>query len=734
MKNVLEKFTGACAGRRGRWVTLAVWILAVAVLSAVFPNVNKVTDNSAANLPASAMSARAEKVAEKQFPDAGTPLLIAWYREGGLSQQDYGTIAKLYADLKKNPLPAQSFIPPYEKMPPQVLGSQASKDGTTMVTPVFMEKSAGTDELADNLKELKKRVTSLESKAVLNKKLADTGLHVRFTGPAGISTDAVSLFSKADITLLVSTVLLVLVLLIVLYRSPILALLPLIGVIFAYGAIGPILGILAKEGIITVDSQATSIMTVLLFGAGTDYCLFLVSKYRECLLEEEDKIKALHTAIRHSGGAIMVSAITVVLSLFTLLFAHYGTYQRFAVPFSLAIFIMGIAALTLLPALLSILGRASFFPFIPRTEQMASALEAKKGKKIRRHAAHGKWSRKVGEAVTRKPWLIIVLSVIILGGLASFVPKIAYTQNLIESFPKDMPSREGYEIIADHFSPGELAPVQVIANTEGKGANVKAALEKLPFVDTVTGPQYGEKNKQYVSYKVQLKDNPYSEKAIQSNPVIQKQLQKAGLSKSQIWIGGVTSSLYDTAKVTERDMKVIVPSVIFIIAILLLLYLRSLVAMVYLILTVLLSYVAALGAGWLLIHYGLGISAIQDLIPLYAFVFLVALGEDYNIFMISGIWKNKQHLPHRRAIALGVTETGAVITSAGLILAGTFAVLTVLPIQILVQFGIVTAIGVLLDTFVVRPLLVPAITTVLGRYAFWPGKLFAKAEPVKSED
>lgn len=264
------------------------------VSSAVFPNVNKVTDNSAANLPASAMSARAEKVAEKQFPDAGTPLLIAWYREGGLSQQDYGTIAKLYADLKKNPLPAQSFIPPYEKMPPQVLGSQASKDGTTIATPVFLKKNAGTDELSDNLKELKKRVASFESKAVLNKKLADAGLHVRFTGPAGISTDAVSLFSKADITLLVSTVMLVLVLLIVLYRSPILALVPLIGVIFAYGAIGLILGILAKEAIITVDSQATSIMTVLLFGAGTDYCLFLVSRWLNGRFSSSKGLQAPH--------------------------------------------------------------------------------------------------------------------------------------------------------------------------------------------------------------------------------------------------------------------------------------------------------------------------------------------------------------------------------------------------------------------------------------------------------
>lgn len=171
-------------------------------------------------------------------------------------------------------------------------------------------------------------------------------------------------------------------------------------------------------------------------------------------------------------------------------------------------------------------------------------------------------------------------------------------------------------------------------------------------------------------------------------------------------------------------MKVIVPVVIVIIAALLLMYLRSIVAMVYLILTVLLSYLYALGAGWMIIHYGMGVPAIQGLIPLYAFVFLVALGEDYNIFMISSIWKNRRTMPHCQAIANGVSETSSVITSAGLILAGTFAVLATLPIQALVQFGIVTAIGVLLDTFVVRPLLVPAITTVLGRFAFWPGKLW----------
>lgn len=222
--------------------------------------------------------------------------------------------------------------------------------------------------------------------------------------------------------------------------------------------------------------------------------------------------------------------------------------------------------------------------------------------------------------------------------------------------------------------------------------------------------------------------DPYATKAVAKVPEIKQAvteaLRETNIEKVEdhIWLGGQTISLYDTKKVTDRDAKVIIPSVILIIGILLLLYLRSIVAMVYLLGTVLLSYTAALGAGWLMIHFGYGTDAMQGLIPLYAFVFLVALGEDYNIFLVSSIWNKRKRMSLKEAVAGGVVQTGNVITSAGLILAGTFAVLAVLPLEVLVQFGTVTAIGILLDTFIVRPLLVPSITTVLGRFAFWPGK------------
>ncbi|MDP4104362.1 MAG: MMPL family transporter, partial [Bacillota bacterium] len=413
MKNFLIHFVEAVSSRKGRWVTLAVWIIVVGLLSSIFPNVNKVLNNGASDLPSNVTSVQAEKVAKEQFPNnTGTPLLLVWYRDGGLTDQDYQLITVLYKHLDQDPLSAQNFIPPLGNIPSQVLKSNASKDGTAIVTPIFMKKKASTDELAANQADLKSYLRAQKSNINFEKNLSDAGLHVRFTGPAAIATDATALFGQADVTLLISTILIVLILLILLYRSPILAIIPLIGVVFANGLAGPVLGFLAKQGIITVDSQATSIMTVLLFGAGTDYCLFLVSKYRECLLEESDKFIALQKAIRHSGGAIMVSAITVVLSLCTLLLAQFGSFQRFAVPFSLAILIMGITALTLLPALLAIFGRVSFFPFIPRTEEMLAELEAKKGKKYRRRVAHSKFSRKLGNFVVGKPWTVIILSVV----------------------------------------------------------------------------------------------------------------------------------------------------------------------------------------------------------------------------------------------------------------------------------------------------------------------------------
>jgi len=722
------------AGPTTKWITVVLWIVLAAVLSIAAPAVSKQENNSAALLPSQSASVQSAAAVKAAFPsEGGIPALLVWYRNYGLTAQDFANIQKVSKYLTDHPVVAQQSVLPFYQMPLAGLKSLTSQDGTTLVLPVSLASTAGTTTLQTALSQVQADVlTATGSNPFHDPSIQTNGLHARVTGPAGIAADAVALFKHADVALLASTTLLVLVLLILLYRSPILAFVPLVSVGFAYAVISPLLGALAKWGVIVVDAQGISIMTVLLFGAGTDYCLFLVARYRERLFHVRDKHQAIREAVGGAAGAIAMSGLTVVLSLFTLLFAKYGSDHRFAVPFSLAVLVMAFAGVSLVPALLAIFGRSSFFPFVPRTSEMWAERTQPHGRARLRHNRSGEpgaVSRWIGTVVSTRPWLVASVSVVVLLVLASFSMQIKTTYNLLESFPKDMPSRQGFTVLEQHFAAGTLAPVQVLVSHAKSASNVKADLQNLSFVESVSGPVTSQVHAADQLFQVTLNTDPYSPDAASEIPVIRATvahaLQLTGVTRpaSQVWIAGETATQHDTQLLTARDTKVVIPIVIGVIAILLLLYLRSVVATVYLIATVLLSFFSALGTGWLVLHNLMGATAIQGAIPLYAFVFLVALGEDYNIFMVSRIWQERRHRSLQAAIREGVGRTSSVITSAGLILAGTFAVLASLPIQVLVQFGIITAIGVLLDTFIVRPFVVPAITAILGRAAFWPGKI-----------
>lgn len=718
------------AGKRSKWVTLLVWIVAAALLSALLPSASSQENNNAPNLSSGKPSVLADAVADREFSSgADLPALYVWHRDGGLTEADLAGIRSWSAKLASEPAPHQTAMPPIHQLPPEALNAELSSDRSTFVVPVFFDKEADVDKLKEGTEQIRDTAVSLLGSDPFEVPTSGTDqLSVRLTGPVGIQIDATGLFKNADVSLLLGTVVLVLVLLLLIYRSPILALIPLVAVSFAYGVINPLLGWMASEGWTVFDSQALSIMTVLLFGAGTDYCLFLISRFRQLLKTEANAGKALLSALTGSSGAIAMSGLTVVLSLLALLFADYGVYHRFAAPFSIAILVMGLASLTLVPALLAIIGRGSFYPFVPRTEAMRAERARRKGKTAPSDASEREPRNRVGRSVVARPGLIIVICVVFLGGFAAYASQIKVTYDIMSSFPKDMASREGFALIGDNFSPGELAPVKVIIDTQGKDVPVGDKLAALPYVDRVSEPQTGGTNPQIVLYEAQLAMNPYSIEAMNLIPDLrqaaEQALSDAGVASpaDSTWIGGPTAEQHDAKATGDRDTRLIIPIVIGLITLLLLVYLRSIVATVYLVLTVILSYFSALGLGWAVLHYGFGADAIQGSIPLYAFVFLVALGEDYNIFMISSIWQKRGKMPLSQAIREGVGETGAVITSAGLILAGTFAVLATLPIQALVQFGLITAIGVLLDTFVVRPFLVPAITMKLGELAFWPGK------------
>ncbi|MCL6454651.1 MAG: MMPL family transporter [Alicyclobacillus sp.] len=730
------------AGPKTRWVTLALWVVVAAVLSALAPSVNKEENNAAANLPSSSPSVVATRHLNQAFPDANaTSALLVWYDQSGLSATDLSDIQHAAKVLDEHPVAGQRSIPPVYNLPPAALKGFESKDGTTFVLPVSFQSGVSADTLQGSLATLEQRVSSaIGQDPFQGTSVTAPGLHARVTGPAGIMADAQGLFKHADFALLGATTLLVLVLLILIYRSPILAFLPLVAVGFAYGVISPVLGLLAKAGVITVDAQAVSIMTVLLFGAGTDYCLFLVARYRERLYAVENHLTALRDAVSGAAGAVAMSGLTVVLSLITLLVAKVGSEHRFAVPFSVAILVMALAGVTLVPALLAILGRASFFPFVPRTKDMRRAREAQRGSERSRRGSDGqpgRFSRAIGQAVSRRPWAVLSVSVVVLAILAVFAAQIRTTYSLLGALPADTPSRQGYELLAEHFPKGALAPVEVVVD-QGDAAAVQTRVAQLPEVASAAAPVHSQDVPGVSQIQVTLKADPYSNEALSAIAPIRQAAEQA-LAQSgvqspgqHVWIAGETATQLDTQQLTARDTRAVIPLVIAIIAVLLLVYLRSVVAMVYLIATVLLSYFSALGTGWLVLHDLMGFTEIQGAIPLYAFVFLVALGEDYNIFMVSRIWQARRHMGLRDAVREGVTRTSGVITSAGLILAGTFAVLTSLPIQVLVQFGVITAIGVLLDTFVVRPFVVPAITVLLGRAAFWPGKV-PEAVPTAAE-
>ncbi|WP_042160730.1 MMPL family transporter [Paenibacillus gorillae] len=729
---MLEKLSHIVAGRRSRWVTLAVWIALAALLTVLLPPVGDKENNRAPNLEKDSPSVIADHLIKEKFPsESGVPALIVWHREGGLTEDDYKLFQQLSASLSDNPLEAQGAIIPFHQMPLPALAAFTSEDGATLVQPVPFDESTESDVLKTNFEHIQKEVSSWTSGPdPFSVPVKDqNALSARISGPAGISVDASGLFKGADISLMIATVLLVLVLLLLIYRSPILAFIPLIGVGFAYLVTSPLLGWMAGEGWITVDAQAISIMTVLLFGAGTDYCLFLISHYRQELKLDNDKLRALRTAFKDASGAIAMSGFTVVLALITLLAAKYGAYQRFAVPFSLSILIMGIASLTLVPALLAIFGRGSFYPFVPRTAEMEAARAQSKGKPVKAEKRReNRFGTKIGNLVVAKPWTVVIASVVVLTALAGFTTQVKFTYDLLSSFPKDMPSREGFDVISDSFTPGQLAPVTVVVQTEGKSVDLASGLGTLREVDTVSKAVASGQDPNLQSVQLLFNLNPYSQEAMDAIPQIYEKtealLTEAGIDHAadKVWVGGQTATQYDSRALTNRDNTVVIPLVIALIMLLLLIYLRSITAMLYLTATVVLSFGSALGLGWIILHYVMGVDAIQGAIPLYSFVFLVALGEDYNIFMISSIWRKRKTMPLSQAIKEGVSETGGVITSAGLILAATFAVLATLPIQVLVQFGLITALGVLMDTFIVRPFLVPAITALLGRRAFWPSK------------
>jgi len=599
--------------------------------------------------------------------------------------------------------------------PDQVISVFPSEDGKAILANVPLDGNAISELLPNDEPVLPAIVEALREDV---KPLADAnGVSHYVTGPAGLLGDLFGAFGGIDSTLLLTTLAVVAVILIVVYRSPVLWIIPLLSSLFALSTAGGIVYLLAKADIIDVDGQSQGILSVLVIGAATDYALLLIARYREELHHHENRFDAMRAAYKGVWEPILASGSTVAIALMVLLFSQLTNTAGLGPIGAIGIVVSMITILTLLPALLLLFGRWIFWPRVPKNDGDDHVLE-------------GMWS-KVGAGIGRNPRKAWVISgtVLLLFAFASTTLK-ADGIGTVDTFTGKPESVVGQKLLLKHFPGGEGDPTQVVVSAD-KIEAVTAALTGAPGVSSITPALDGLPIPGQPVPEVKIVDNkailnvtldaaPDSVEAGNDIPELRR-LAKA--ADSTALIGGTSAVYYDVRQANNRDNRVIIPIILLVITLILGVLLRSILSAIVLLGTVVLSYFATLGVSALVFNHVFGFAGGDNSFPLFAFIFLVALGIDYNIFLMSRVREESQKIGTRAGVIKGLTVTGSVITSAGIVLAATFAVLGLLPLVPLAQLGFAVAFGVLLDTIIVRSILVPALVHEIGPKIWWPSKL-----------
>jgi RND superfamily putative drug exporter len=646
-----------------------------------FQNIQKNEESSF--LPGSSESVH-ELTLAKKFPSGERFAAITVVRrDSGLTAGDQAAIAGVRASLAARP--------PVTGKPPVLV--ERSPDRTTALIIINLNPHGKETLLKDSVSQTEARMAPLKAR----------GLTVKVSGPAGFSRDAVNVFAGINGTLLVATGLLVFVLLIIIYRSPIFWIIPLLSVLMAEG-FSRFCGWAIAESGVTVNGQSAGILPVLVFGAGTDYALLLVARYREELRRHEDKVDAMRLALRRAGPAIFASGSTVILALLCLSLAEVNGTSGLGPIGAMGVALAMLAMLTMLPCALVIGGRRAFWPFIPRYGSSGS------------DETHGAW-RRIAERVAATPRRVWVTTILLLGvfciGLTSFSTKLTNT----DDFRGSVQSVEGQKLIAEAFPAGANAPTDVVVQKVSDVPAVRRALLAVPGVAAVSGPELGRPG---ARLSVTLRFDPYSTAA---SDLIPRLRAAAHAASPTSLVGGPTAQQRDFDTAAAHDNRLIVPIVLVVVFMILALLLRALVLPLLLIGTVILSYAAALGFSVAVFDHVFGYPGIPSTAPLLVFIFLVALGVDYNIFLMARAREETLHRGTRDGMIRGLAVTGAVITSAGIVLAGTFTMLATLPLKSLTEIGFTIAFGVLLDTFIVRSLLVPSLVLDIGPRVWLPSAL-----------
>jgi RND superfamily putative drug exporter len=710
----VSRFFAFTTGRRGKWVVLALWLVVAVGIAPFAGKLESVEKNESSSfLPGNAESTKVLAVTTKfQGGDIASAVVI-YRRTSGLTQADVARVRSDYCAIVAQKLPGVLPPPPGGCSPgsaqtgasPKAGGQQQqsqwvpptlSPDQKAMIYGIPINSAGGTQEASQHL---------IDDVDAIRKKVGEGsgGLDVKVTGGAGFSADAVKIFNNIDSKLLYSTLLIVAILLLITYRSPVLWLIPLITVAFAEQCSRAIAYALAQAGVV-INGETAGVLVVLVFGAGTDYALLIVARYREELRRHEDRHEAMAFAMRRSSPAIMASGLTVIAGLLCLLAASLNSNRGLGPVSAVGIAVGLVAMLTLLPAILVITGRWVFWPFVPH---YGSPLKEESGL----------WAR-IGHAISPRPRLVWIVVSVALGAMALGLFRIDTNLTQLEGFRGTVDSVEGQKLLALSFPQGATAPTDVVVTPAANASQAAEVAQTVPGVVQVAPPVVHGNT---ALLEVILKPDPYSQQAFDAIDTLRQKV-KAAAGPGAL-VGGQSAIQLDAKRSATRDFQLIVPMILLVVLLILAGLLRAILAPVLLILTVILSYLAALGASILVFKYVFGFGGIDPGVPLLVFVFLVALGVDYNIFLMARVREESLTLGTREGMLKGLAVTGGVITSAGIVLAGTFSVLGVLPLVVLTEIGFTVAFGVLLDTLIVRSILVPALTLDVGKRMWWPSAL-----------
>lgn len=682
----MNRLTHFITARKTSWIILVGAVLGAGALFTVGSGAG--ADSSpGVGLPTSAESALVAE-AQQKLPGAdSSAALLVFDRQGGtasdrapLTDADIAAIGTRATALAE--LSLDSFVPP-----PSI-----SDDGTVALVVVPLATIDDVAKQADRAAEIRR---------IANAELPD-GVTALLTGPEGFAVDVAAVFKGADFTLLLTTVIVVAVLLLVTYRSPWLWLVPLVVVGLADGLAGIVATRVASLFGIALDASITGILSVLVFGAGTNYALLLIARYRDELRATESRREAMATALRGAGPAIIASGSTVTLALLTLAFAQLEGNRALGIACAVGVVIAMIFALFVLPAALVLFGRGLFWPYIPRFGSEGSA-------------ERGVWHR-LGMLVSRRPVVVAIVGAVILGSLALGVPQIRIGLAQTEKFTAVPEAVVGQNLLADAFSAGSGSPVVVIANN-GQAQKVADAAATVEGVVSATP---GATDGSVTQIDVVLDAAAETPASFAAVTELRQKLHT--VEGADALVGGLDAQTLDVNAAQTADQDLVIPLILALVFLVLVLLLRSLVAPLLLLATVVASFFASLGASWLLFESVFGFPAIDTNVVLFSFLFLVALGVDYNIFLVTRAKEESVEHGTRVGMIRALSTTGGVITSAGILLAAVFAVLGVLPLITLTQIGIIVCIGVLLDTLLVRTVIVPSLAFIAGERFWWPSR------------